>query len=63
MKEHNKTTEKGLSKMEITNLSDTELKTLVVQMLKDLTEYSKIIKEKTEGSTNGNKEKSTGNQQ
>ena len=45
MKEHNKTTEKGLSKMEITNLSDTELKTLVIRMLKELIEYSNNIRE------------------
>ena len=45
MKEHNKTTEKGLSKMEITNLSDTELKTLVIGRLRELTEYGNNIKE------------------
>ena len=45
MKEHNKTTEKGLSKVEITNLSDAELKTLVIGRLRELTEYGNNIKE------------------
>ena len=31
--------------MEITNLSDTEFTTLVISMLKELTEYSNSIKE------------------
>ena len=37
MKEQNKTPEKELNKMEITNLSDTEFTTLVISMLKELT--------------------------
>ena len=45
MKEQNKTPEKELNKMEITNLSDTEFTTLVISMLKELTEYSNSIKE------------------
>ena len=45
MKEQNKTPEKELNKMEITNLSDAEFKTLVTRMLKELTEYGNDIKE------------------
>ena len=37
MKEENKTPEKELKEMELTNLSDAEFKTLVVRMLKELT--------------------------
>ena len=44
MKEQNRTPEKELSDVEIANLSDIEFKTLVVRMLKDLTEYSKSIR-------------------
>ena len=33
------------SEMEIAKLSDAEFKTLVVRMLRDLTEYSKCIRE------------------
>ena len=44
MKEQNKTPEKELSEMEITNLSDTDFKTLVIRMLRELLEYSKNIK-------------------
>ena len=36
MKEQIKTPEKKLSKMEISNLSDAEFKTLVIRMLKEL---------------------------
>ena len=45
VKEQNKTPEKELNKMEITNLSDAESKTLVIRMLKELTEYGNNIKE------------------
>ena len=45
MKEQIKTPEKELSEMEVANLSDAEFKTLVVRMLRDLTEYSKCIRE------------------
>ena len=41
MKEQIKTPEKELSKIEIANLSDAEFKTLVVRILRELTEYSK----------------------
>ena len=36
MKEQIKTLQKELNKMEISNLSDAELKTLVIRMLKEL---------------------------
>ena len=36
MKEQNKTPEEGLNKMEISNLSDAEFKTLLIQLLKEL---------------------------
>ena len=45
MKEQNKTPEEELNKMEIINLSDAEFKTMVIKMLKELTEYSNNIKE------------------
>ena len=44
MKEQNKTPEKELNKIEISNLSDAEFKTLVVRMLKELTGYFNGIK-------------------
>ena len=44
MKEQDKTLEKELNKTEITNLSDTEFKTLVLRMLKELTEYGNSTK-------------------
>ena len=44
MKEQNKTTEKELNKMEITNLSDAEFKTLVIRMLKELSKDLNSIK-------------------
>ena len=45
MEEQNKTPEKELNEMEITNLSDAEFKTLVIKLLKELTEDSNNIKE------------------
>ena len=45
MEEQNKTPEKELNKMEITNLSDAELKTLVIRMLTEMVEYTKNIRE------------------
>ena len=39
MKEHIKTLEKELSKMEIRNLSDAEFKTLVIRMPRELIGY------------------------
>ena len=44
MKEQNDTSEKELNKMEISTLSDTEFKTLVIRMLKELTGYFNSIK-------------------
>ena len=43
MKEHEKTPIKELNKTEITNLSDAELKTLVIGILRELPEYGKHI--------------------
>ena len=43
MKEQYKTPEKELNKMEIINLPDTEFKTLVMKMLKELTGYFNSI--------------------
>ena len=40
MKEQNKTPEKELNKMEITNLSDAEFKTLVIRMLTEIIEFA-----------------------
>ena len=45
MKEQNKTPQKELNEMEITNLSDAKFKTLVIRMLKELIEYGNNIKE------------------
>ena len=45
MKEENKTPEKQLNKMEITNLSNAELKTLVKRMFREISEYSNNITE------------------
>ena len=44
MREQNKTPEKELNKMEMSNISDTELKTLVVRMLKELSKDLNSIK-------------------
>ena len=44
MKEHIKIPEKDLNEMEISNLSDAEFKTLVIRMLKELSEDLKSIK-------------------
>ena len=46
MKENNRTPEKELSNAERANLSDTEFKTLVVRMLKDLKHLKSIREEK-----------------
>ena len=45
MKEENKTPEKELNKMEISNLSDAEFKILLIKMLKELTGYFNSIKD------------------
>ena len=44
MKEQDKTPEKELNKMEISNLSDAEFKTLVIRILKELSGYFNSIK-------------------
>ena len=44
MKEQNKTPEKEVNKMEITNLSDSEFRTLVIRMFMELTGYFNNIK-------------------
>ena len=44
MKKQNKTPEKEINKKEITNLSDSEFKTLVIRMLKELIGYFNSIK-------------------
>ena len=44
MKEQIKTPEKELNKIVISNLSDTEFKTVVIRMLKELSEDLNIIK-------------------
>ena len=44
IKEQNKTPGKKLNKMEISNLLDAEVKTLVIRMFKELSEVLKIIK-------------------
>ena len=44
MKEQIKTPEKEMNKMEISNLSDAESKTLVIRMLKELSEDLSSIK-------------------
>ena len=45
MKEQNKTPGKELNEMELANLSDAEFKTLMIRMLRDLTEYDKSIRD------------------
>ena len=44
MKEQNKIPEKEPNKMEISNLSDTEFKSLVIRMLKEFIGYFNSIK-------------------
>ena len=44
VKEQNKTPEKELNKLEISNITDTEFKTLVIRMLKEFTGYFNNIK-------------------
>ena len=65
MKEQLKSPEKELKEMEISNLSDTEFKTLVIRMLKELSEDLKSIKkiQSETKDTNWNKEQFVGKQQ
>ena len=44
MKEQNKTPEKEVNKIQISNLSGTEFKTLVIRMLKELIGYFNRMK-------------------
>ena len=44
VKEHNKTPEKELNKMEISNLPNAKFKTVVIRMLKELSEDLSSIK-------------------
>ena len=50
MKEQNTSSEKELNKMEISNLSDTEFRTLVIRMLKEISGYfdSRVDKAKNQ---------------
>ena len=64
MKEQNKTPDKELNKMEISNLSDVEFKTLLIRILKELNEDLNIKRHKkgpvrNEGYTNLKKEQFT----
>ena len=52
MKEQNKTPEKELNETEIVNWPDAEFKTLVIRMLRELTEYGKNIKEEIRATLN-----------
>ena len=63
MKEQIKTPEKELSNKEIDNLSDAELKTLVIRMLTEMIQFGCRMKGKNEGYTKLNKGKYTKNQQ
>ena len=45
MKEHNETPETELNKIEASNLSDAELKTLIIRMLKEVIRYFNTMKE------------------
>ena len=51
IKEQNKTPEKELNEIQITNLSDAEFKTLVIRILKELIGYFNSIK-KTQAEMN-----------
>ena len=65
MKEQIGTPEKEVNEMEISDLSDVEVKTLVVRMLKELSEDLSGIKKDSVGNkgyTNLNKEQFTGKQ-
>ena len=65
MKEQIKTPEKELNEIEISNLAEAQFKTLVIRMLKELSEHLNNIKKtvRNERYTNLNKEQFTGKQQ
>ena len=58
-KEQYKTLRKELSEMEIANLSDAEVKTLVIRMLRELIEYRKSIREEMKATLSEIKEKNS----
>ena len=63
MKEQIKAPEKiQLREEEIANLSDAQVKTLVIKMLTELVEFGRKLDEKNEGYAKRNKGKCTGNQ-
>ena len=57
MKEQNKAPEKELNETEIANLSGAQLKTLVIRMLKELTDYDNNTKEEMEATLSETKKK------
>ena len=59
IKEQNKSQENELNETLMTNLSDTEFKTLVIGMLRELTEYGKKIGKEMKVTLSEKKEKST----
>ena len=63
VKEQNKTPEKEVSRKDIANLSNSEFKTLVIRMLRELSEYGKCTKDEMKATLSEKKKKSTGNQQ
>ena len=56
-KEQSKPPEKERNEMEIANLSDAEFKTLVIRMLKELTDYDNNTKEEMEATLSETKKK------
>ena len=62
MKEQIKTPEKELSDEEIANLSDAELKTLVIKILTEMVEYGHKIEDEVKAMQSGKKGKCIGNQ-
>ena len=58
-KEQYTTLRKELSEMEIANLSDAEVKTLVIRMLRELIEYRKSIREEMKATLSEIKEKNS----
>ena len=48
MKEQNKTLEKELNEMKVTNLTDAEFKTVVIRTLKELSEHGNSMKKTQE---------------
>ena len=59
IKEQNKSQENELNETLMTNLSDTEFKTLVIGMLRELIEYGKKIGKEMKVTLSEKKEKST----